>query len=66
MIRRNIALLLLLFVPPELVAQRYGRPDSAQNYGRVRNHHLLASAVPSHRFDKPRINRGQHQQIKNR
>lgn len=41
MMNRRIALLLLLFVPLELVAQRYGRPDSAQNYGRVQNPHLL-------------------------
>jgi hypothetical protein len=38
---RGIALLLFLFVPLELVAQRYGRPDSAQNYGRVKNPHLF-------------------------
>jgi hypothetical protein len=31
MIKGNVALLPLLFTPLELVAQRYGRPDSAQN-----------------------------------
>jgi hypothetical protein len=41
MIKRQIALLLLLFMPLELPAQRYGRPDSAQNYGRVQNPPLL-------------------------
>jgi hypothetical protein len=41
MMSRGIALLLFLFVPLELVAQRYGRPDSAQNYGRVKNPHLF-------------------------
>jgi hypothetical protein len=41
MIRRNVALLLLLSAPLQLVAQRYGRSDSAQNYGRVKDRQLL-------------------------
>ena len=41
MIKRQIVLLLLFFMPLELQAQRYGRPDSAQNYGRVQNPQLL-------------------------
>jgi len=41
MLNRQIALLLLFFAPLELLAQRYGRPDSAQNYGRVQNPQLL-------------------------
>jgi len=41
MIKHQIALLLLFFVPLELSAQRCGRPDSAQNYGRVQNPQLL-------------------------
>ncbi len=41
MIRRNVALLLLLSAPLQLVAQRYGRPDSAQNYRRVQDRQIL-------------------------
>jgi len=41
MIKRQLVLLLLFFVPLELPAQRYGKPDSAQNYDRVQNPQLL-------------------------
>lgn len=33
MIRYYLALVFFLFVVPGLPAQRYGRPDAAQNYG---------------------------------
>jgi len=41
MAKHQIALLLLLLLPLEVFAQRYGKPDSAQNYGRVLNPQLL-------------------------
>jgi len=49
MIKHQIALLLLFFVPLELSAQRCGRPDSAQNYGRVQNLSMCSALRCQHR-----------------
>jgi hypothetical protein len=39
--RYGLMLTLLLFSATESLAQRYGRPDAAQNYGRVQNPQIL-------------------------
>lgn len=51
MIRHCLALVFLLFAVPGLPAQRGGRPDAAQNYGRVQNPQLLLQV----RVQKKRI-----------
>lgn len=49
--RNCLALVFLLLAAPQLPAQRGGRPDAAQNYGRVQNPRLLLQV----KFQKRRI-----------